>query len=113
MEDKQCKICKASFLPQAMIGEKCKQCNGLYPDAESLEDIADPNKERAHLLNEKAIKELIYEVLESAGICRIRCQTCRKLFFRKSPAAKFCVDCSPRITPVEDNNSVGDKKGVV
>lgn len=93
MEDKQCCICQANYLPQAMIGNKCKDCDGLYPDAKTLEDIADPNKERARLLNEPVIREIIYDILAEAGIVRKRCETCQKKFFPKSPAQKFCSVC--------------------
>lgn len=96
-EDAKCVICQANFAQAAMVGNKCKRCNGLYPDAESLEDITDPNKERARLLNEPVIREIIYEILMEAGIRRKRCEGCKKLFFPRSPAAKFCSECRPKM----------------
>lgn len=93
MKDEQCVICAANFRPEAMVGQKCKLCNKLYPDAETVEDIKDPNQERARLLNEPVIKEIVYEILAEAGIRRVRCEKCKKLFFKKSPAQKFCDAC--------------------
>ena len=96
--DAKCVICQADFAQAAMVGTKCKACNGLYPDATCLEDIANPNKERARLLNEPVIREIIYEILAEAGIKRKRCEGCKKLFFPRSPAAKFCDACRPKVT---------------
>ena len=96
-EDAKCVICQANFAQGAMVGEKCKACEGLYPDATCLEDIANPNQERARLLNEPVIREIIYEILGEAGIRRKRCEGCRKLFFPRSPAAKFCDACRPKV----------------
>lgn len=97
-EDAKCVICQANFGQAAMVGTKCKACEGLYPDATCLEDIANPNKERARLLNEPVIREIIYEILTEAGITRVRCEKCKKLFFKKSPAARFCDVCRPKVT---------------
>jgi len=110
MDDPQCVICKASFRPEAMVGQKCKNCNGLYPDAETLEDIKDPNKERARLLNEPVIKEIIYEILAEAGICRVRCEKCKRLFFKKSPAQKFCDACKSKTKAVPKESKVDNKE---
>lgn len=97
-EDAKCVICQANFGQTAMIGSKCKTCDMLYPDATCLEDIANPNKERARLLNEPVIREIIYEILAEAGMKRKRCEGCKKLFFPRSPAAKFCDACRPKVT---------------
>lgn len=94
--DVMCVICKAQFRPDSMIGAKCKTCDGLYPDATCLEDVKVKDKDRPKLLNENVIKELIYTILEEAGLKRKRCETCKNLFFPKSPAAKFCPDCKAR-----------------
>ena len=96
--DAKCCICQADFAQAAMVGTKCKACNGLYPDATCLEDIANPNKERARLLNEPVIREIIYEILGEAGLKRKRCEKCRALFFAKSPAAKFCSECRSNVS---------------
>lgn len=103
MKDEQCVICKANFLPEAMVGKKCKTCVGLYPDAETLEDIKDPNKERARLLNEPVIRDIVYEILAEAGIVRKRCEKCKAKFFSKSPAQKFCNNCKPTVKKETDN----------
>lgn len=96
-QGEKCVICQANFRPEAMVGAKCKTCEGLYPDAQTLEDIKDPNKERARLLNEPVIRQIIYEILAEAGIKRKRCEDCKKLFFPRSPAAKFCDKCRPKV----------------
>ena len=93
----KCVICQAGFAQAAMVGAKCKTCEELYPDATCLEDIANPNKERARLLNEPVIREIIYEILGEAGLKRKRCEGCKKLFFPRSPAAKFCDTCRPKV----------------
>jgi hypothetical protein len=97
----RCVICSADFRSDALVNGKCVICAGAYPDATCLEDIKDPNKERAHLMNEPIIRELIYEILEEAGLRRKRCETCKTLFFPRSPAAKFCDSCrSKKAEPV-------------
>ena len=92
----RCVICGADFRPEGLKAGKCITCTGLYPDATCLEDIKDPNKERAHLMNEPVIREIIYEILAEAGLKRKRCETCKTLFFPRSPAAKFCDTCRPK-----------------
>jgi len=109
MEDPQCSICKANFRSEAMVGSKCETCDKLYPDAKTLEDIADPNKERARLLNEPVIREIVYDILAEAGIVRKRCETCQKKFFPKSPAQKFCSVCRFK-TKVTNDKSDSDKE---
>lgn len=103
MKDEQCVICKADFRSEAMIGKKCKTCAGLYPDADSVEDIKKPNQERARLLNEPVIRDIVYEILAEAGIVRKRCETCKAKFFSKSPAQKFCNNCKSTVKKEIDN----------
>ena len=109
-EDVKCVICQANFRPATMVGNKCKTCNGLYPDAETLEDIKDLNKERARLLNEPVIRQIIYEILADAGIKRKRCEDCKALFFPRSPAAKFCDNCRPKVEPKKTESVVKESK---
>lgn len=101
----RCVICQADFRPGTLVEGKCTVCTGLYPDATCLDDIKDPNKERAHLMNEPVIREIIYEILEEAGLKRKRCEDCKKLFFPRSPASKFCDSCRPKTTVVKKENS--------
>ena len=92
----RCVICQADFRADSLKAGKCVVCAVAYPDASCLEDIKDPNKERAHLMNEPVIREIIYEILAEAGLKRKRCEDCKKLFFPRSPAAKFCDSCRPK-----------------
>lgn len=97
-EDGTCVICEANFRAKAMVGNKCKRCASEHPDANSREEIKLPNQERARLLNEPVVREIVYEILESAGIKRKKCEKCGKLFFAKSPAAKQCDACRTKET---------------
>jgi uncharacterized OB-fold protein len=36
---------------------------------------------------------MIYEILEEANLKRVKCEKCGKLFFKRGPAQKFCLDC--------------------
>lgn len=96
-EELTCAICEANFRPRAMVGNKCTRCATEHPDANSRDEIKMPNQERARLLNEPVVKEIVYEVLESAGIKRKRCEKCGALFFAKSPAAKQCDVCRSKV----------------
>jgi len=99
----RCVLCQADFRADAMIGNKCGLCNEAHPDANSLDDIKQDNKERARLLNEPVIREIIYEILEEAGLKRKLCVQCSQRFFPKSAAQKFCsVQC-------KDVHAKGDK----
>ena len=91
--DVACILCKASYVPQAMVGNKCKTCNALYPNAESIDDIKIENKDRAETLSIQVVEKMIYRILGDAGIVRRKCENCGSLFFSKSPATKFCKAC--------------------
>ena len=92
-DEQKCIICEAFFRPSAMVGTKCGSCNSLYPNAKTREDIKVTNKNRAQTLTDETVRVIVYEILEEANIKRAKCETCGKLFFRNSPAQKFCQVC--------------------
>lgn len=93
MEDKQCILCDGNFRVNTMVGDKCKLCAGLYPNAKTKDDIKVNKKVLAKTLTEEAVREIVYEVLEEANLKRIKCEKCGKLFYRTGPAQKFCPSC--------------------
>jgi len=97
-EQAQCILCEAYFRRNTMIGNKCPLCNALYPNASTKEEIKTKVKNKAETLTEGRVKELIYELLEDANIRRIKCERCGKLFFRNSPAQKYCSNCKDKET---------------
>jgi len=96
IEDSRCVICEAGFRPEAMVGNKCSSCAKLYPDAKSKEDIKPERKQGPRTMTEEVVRDMIYEVLEEAGIKRIICEKCGKKVFRSGPAQKFCQDCKDK-----------------
>ena len=100
--DNKCILCQASYVPQAMVGNKCRTCNALYPNAESIDDIKVENKDRAETLSIQVVEKMIYRILEDAGIVRKKCENCGSLFFSKSPATKFCKACPKGSRSVAD-----------
>ncbi len=92
-EEGICKICEASFRPEAMVEEKCISCDSLYPEAQTREDIKINNKNKSETLTTNLVRDIVYEILEEANIVRHPCEECKKPFFRRSPAAKYCLKC--------------------
>jgi len=89
-------ICGGDFYSNALVNGKCVICAKEYPNENSLNEVLAkkaPNKELITNLTEARVKTLIYEILEQANITRKKCEKCGKLFFPKSPAAKFCSKC--------------------
>jgi hypothetical protein len=97
-DESRCSICEAYFRSNAMVGEKCSQCNTLYPKAKTKEDIKVKFKNKAETLTEGRVKDLIYEILEEANIKRVECEKCHKLYFRTSPAQRKCKACKAKET---------------
>lgn len=102
MDEQRCVLCEAYFRANAMVGEKCSQCDSLYPNAKTKEDIKVKFKNKAETLTEGRVKELIYEILEEANIRRVECD-CGKLFFRTSPAQKQCLACKFKGSKTEES----------
>lgn len=98
MEESRCAICEAYFISSAMVGDKCSNCNTLYPKARTKEDIKIKFKNKAETLTESRVKELVYEILEEANLRRIDCEKCGKPYFRTSPAQKTCKVCRAKET---------------
>ena len=94
MTEEKCVICQADFRADGMVGDKCKPCAKLYPDAKSKADLKSENKKIATLLSESRVEEIVYNILEAANIKRVKCERCGALFFKNSPAQKFCKNCS-------------------
>lgn len=92
-EEGICRICEASFRPEAMAGEKCLSCESLYPKAQTRDDIKLDVKNKSETLTTDLVKKLIYEILEDANLKRHECEKCKKLYFRTSPAMKYCLKC--------------------
>lgn len=100
-DESRCIICEAYFRPNAMVGDKCVVCAELYPKARSKEEARVTFKPRAKTLSDETVKEMIYEILEEAGIKRFECEHCRTLFFKTSPAQKQCKACADKGTKSE------------
>ena len=96
MDESRCCICEAYFRSNAMVGDKCTQCNSLYPKAKTKEDVKVKFKNKAETLTESRVKEIVYDILEEANIKRVECDKCNKLFFRTSPAQKQCSACKSK-----------------
>jgi len=76
-----------------MISNKCKECHKAHPNAKSREEVLVVNKNKARTLSEEVVKEIVYNILEDAGIKRVSCDKCGNLFFKRSPAQKQCSKC--------------------
>lgn len=94
--EERCVVCEAYFRPEVMVGDKCKPCNQLYPNAHNKEDVKVNNKGKIKTLTDVTVREMIYEVLEEAGLKRVNCEKCSKLYFKTSPAQKQCPDCAKK-----------------
>lgn len=97
-DESRCVVCEAYFRPNVMIGDKCKPCNEKYPNAHSREDVKITGKVQAKILSDETVREIVYEVLEEAGLKRNKCEKCGKLYFKSSPAQKQCPDCAKKET---------------
>lgn len=97
MNEKQCSICGSMFRLKAMVGEKCKNCAEKHPDVKSKQELVDAKKREfiAELINEKTMRQMVYDILEEAGIKREKCD-CGELYFKRSPAQKKCPTCSKK-----------------
>jgi len=94
MDNNICVICKAGFPDSSMKGNKCLKCHGLYPDAESVDDLRNKNTNvKAETMSESVVRRMIYDVLAEAGIKRHKCDKCSSLYYRTSPAQKTCSVC--------------------
>lgn len=92
-DNEVCVICGAGFRPNAMKGTKCIACAEKYPGAESAAEVRQANKPKAETLTDVTVKKMIYAILEEAGIRRYKCENCKNLYFRTSPAQKVCKVC--------------------
>ena len=95
-EELTCVICEADFRANVMVGNKCSQCNELYPKAKTKEEVTIKFKNKAETLTEKRVKELVYEILEEIGFSQSVCDSCKKDYYRRSPAQKVCKGCSAK-----------------
>lgn len=94
MLETRCVLCEADFRADAMVDGKCPVCATMYPGVKSRDELklrTSPNKART--LTENVVQQMIYDTLEEAGIKRVACERCKKLFFRTSPAQKYCLAC--------------------
>lgn len=95
-DESRCVVCEAYFRPNVMVGDKCKPCNEKYPNAHSKEEVRPENKSKIKTLTDVTVREIVYEVLEEAGMKRVKCDKCGKLYFKTSPAQKQCVECAKK-----------------
>lgn len=93
MDESRCIICQADFRAAVMKDSKCPVCATMFPKAKSREEALGKVKPKAETLTEKRVRDLIYEILEDAGIKRFECEKCKDLFFKNSPAQKQCAKC--------------------
>lgn len=93
IDDQKCVVCEANFRASFMEGNKCRICAATYPEANSKTDVIKKNKNVADLLSESRVEQIVYKILEEAGLKRIKCDKCHNLFYRTSPAQKNCSKC--------------------
>jgi hypothetical protein len=104
----ECKICEQSFRIEGMKEGKCAVCAEKYPKAQSKAEVVLKKKPKARTLTEDVVKEIVYEILEQAGIVQKLCEKCGQAYFPKSPAAKQCEKC--RVRAVTASSKKDDKK---
>jgi hypothetical protein len=97
MEKIRCGICKCDFAPKTVDDKTCVLCAKEHPGKTTLEDVLNQNRPKppAYVAKEDVV-EIVYAVLETAGIKRKECEKCGALFFPKSPAQKQCSDCKDK-----------------
>jgi len=93
MSEARCNICGAYFRGESMVGEKCKPCSELYPHAKTAADIKVKTENKAKTFDEDRAREIVYEILEEAGLKRNECDKCGKKFFRNNSMQKTCSLC--------------------
>ena len=93
IDKKVCVICGCKFIQTEDNKTKCISCHKLYPHANSRLELIKRETPKEKNLKEEAIRSVVYEILEEAGLKRKPCQNCGDLFFPKSPAAKNCSKC--------------------
>jgi len=112
MEKSICDICKCQFQPRTDKVNKCINCNRLYPDANTLEEVRNKtvaNKDVVQIFTREKIESIVHDVLNKVGINLKECEKCKSLFYPKSPAQKFCRDCSAKKTK---ETKTEDVKGI-
>lgn len=98
MDKIKCPICRANFAPQKQGQTKCVRCEKEHPNENSLAEVLEkgkPKTDKSNLTEEK-VKLLVYRVLEEAHIVRVKCEDCGQLYFKKSPAQKYCPACQAK-----------------
>lgn len=94
---KNCVVCDCKFDSKEPEQIKCSLCEKLYPNAKNLAEATKQSSPQAAQLEinvtEKRVREVVYGILEEAGIKRQVCGKCEKLFFKTSPAQKYCSNC--------------------
>jgi len=96
-----CKICGGGFREGTLVNGKCPICVVDYPDANSLVEamVQTGKKEDIHVnLTQERVREIVYEILSDAGIKRVACEKCKKLFYKISPAQRQCEKCKDKET---------------
>lgn len=109
--DTKCVICNADFRPGALVPsvggvKKCAPCEALYPKAFTKEEVQVKTKNKTQSFDEERARELMYEILEEAGLPRHKCEKCGKMFFRRKPMQITCEACGG-LKKAEDKK--GDK----
>ena len=112
MSDKSiCGICKCQFLPRSDGVGKCISCNQFYPDANTLEEVRNKtvaNKDIMKMFTTDDIEGIVHKILNKVGINLKKCEKCGNLFHPKSPAQKYCSDCSTKKSVKEVVKEVKD-----
>ena len=99
MDETRCTLCEAYFRSSAMVDGKCPVCHSMYPGIRSRDELLRKNSPiRARTLTEDTVQDIVYTILEEAGIKRFQCEKCHKLYFRNSPAQKQCSSCKAKET---------------
>jgi rubrerythrin len=97
MDEQRCVLCEAYFRTNSMIEGKCPVCHQMYPSIKSRDELLRKNSPvRARTLTEETVQDIVYTILEEANIKRFKCEKCGKLYFRNSPAQKYCQVCKEK-----------------
>lgn len=101
MKNDICKVCGGVFHLGTLKDSKCVVCAAQYPNANSMDEVMEQkgNKDHIHTnLTENRVKEIVYGILNDAGMSRKKCEICSEMFWPRSPAQKRCTKCAEKKT---------------
>ncbi len=98
MSEVRCELCRANFPEDRTVQEpvgviKCESCAAEYPKARTREEIQVVNPNKAETMSEDRVRDIVYEIVEDAGLKRNVCEKCHEKFFSNTPMQKLCDKC--------------------